>query len=535
MKKIFLPFCIICLLFAGCRLSPMLQSPDRLLSAHWEIQSAEQVKASDTAVSTVSFHPKDWYPALVPGTVLGSLVEDSVFTDVFFDQNLKKIPGSLFDSPWWYRTIFKPGKKPERYYRLRVNGISYRADVWLNGHKIASKDTLAGSFRQFFIDITPYLQSGENVLALKVFHAEKGDLNVGFVDWNPEPADHHMGIWRNIHLLSTGPVSINRPFVQTEVDTVSLQHADITVSAVLQNHSGQEIEGELTGTIEDSLSFSQTVRIAPHTNQKVTFSPENFKELRMESPRLWWIHTLGYPHLYRLHLAFESAQKLSDSLSLNFGVRSVSDYRTKEGFRGYKLNGKKILIKGGGWTDPMLLNATPGYEEAGIDYAVHMNLNALRMEGFWGMNQHLYDLCDKKGILLMTGFSCQWEWANLMHVPDDKHGTIKSPEKIQLAADSWRDQILWLRNHPSIFLWSYGSDKWPRPALEKKYLQILDQYDPTRPFVQSAKEHVSELTGPSGMKMRGPYDYVPPGYWYIDTSFGGAFGFNTETEIGRAH
>jgi exo-1,4-beta-D-glucosaminidase len=132
----------------------------------------------------------------------------------------------------------------------------------------------------------------------------------------------------------------------------------------------------------------------------------------------------------------------------------------------------------------------------------------------------------------MVGFSCQWEWENLMGNKDDKYSAIMSPEQNDIAADSWHDQILWLRNHPSIFTWLYGSDKWPRPELEKRYLATLKDLDPTRPSVSSAKEVKSVITGPSAVKMRGPYDYVPPAYWYVDTAYGGAFGFNTETGPG---
>jgi exo-1,4-beta-D-glucosaminidase len=190
----------------------------------------------------------------------------------------------------------------------------------------------------------------------------------------------------------------------------------------------------------------------------------------------------------------------------------------------------------------MLLNASPEYEEAGIDYAVHMNLNTLRMEGFWGHDQHLYDLCDEKGILLMAGFSCQWEWTEYLGTKEDEHSAIITPEQNEIAAKSWQDQIVWHRNHPSIFLWLYGSDKQPRPSLEKKYLATLQKYDTTRPAISSAADytpgvssapsHISSLTGPTGVKMRGPYDYVPPVYWYVDTANGGAFGFNTETSPG---
>jgi exo-1,4-beta-D-glucosaminidase len=77
-----------------------------------------------------------------------------------------------------------------------------------------------------------------------------------------------------------------------------------------------------------------------------------------------------------------------------------------------------------------------------------------------------------------------------------------------------------------------GSDKLPRPELERKYDQIMQAYDPSRPAVMSAKGLRSEISGDTGVKMNGPYDYVPPIYWFEDTKNGGAFGFNTETGPG---
>ena len=504
------------------------------LQDHWQIQSSAKVNANDEAVSTLQFHPKNWYAAKVPNSTLGSLVDAGMFRDIFFNRNLEKIPDSLFKAPWWYRhTINVEKVNPGQVYRLRFNGISYSADIWLNGKKVASGDTIKGSFRQFVFDVTPFIKKGENVLAVKVTQGGQADLNIGFVDWNPEPADNHMGIWRDVHLMESGPVAIEKPFVITEVDTATLDHANITLRVTLQNFSGKKVNGVLKTTIEKDIHLSKNVSLDPHETKEIILTPEEFHQLSMDHPRLWWTHDLGKPNLYSLGINFDINNHLSDSKKIKFGIRSVSGYMTDRGFRAYRLNGKNILIKGGGWTDPMLLNATPEYERAGIDYAVHMNFNALRMEGFWGEDQHLYNLCDEKGILLMVGFSCQWEWKGIFGGNyEDKYGAIITPEQIDFAAKSWDDQIVWLRNHPSIFLWLYGSDKWPRPELEQKYLDVLKNEDPTRPYAQSAKEWKSEITGPTGMKMRGPYDYVPPSYWYVDTAYGGSFGFNTETGPG---
>ena len=501
---------------------------------HWQIQSSDKVKANDEEISTLKFHPENWYAAKVPNSTLGSLVDAAVFKNVFYNRNLEKIPDSLFQAPWWYRRTFNIEKiNPGQVYRLRFNGISYYADIWLNGKKVASGDTVKGSFRQFVFDVTPFIKKGENVLAVKVTQGAPADLNIGFVDWNPEPADNHMGIWRDVHFMESGPVAIENPFVITDVDTATLSYANIKVRVDLQNFSDKKVSGTLKTNIGNDIHLSTNVSLEPHEIKEVILSSEQYHQLTMMHPKLWWTHDLGEPYLYTLQMNFDINKQLSDSKKIKFGVRSVSGYMTDRGFRAYRLNGKKILIKGGGWTDPMLLNATPEYERAGIDYAVHMNLNAIRMEGFWGSDEHLYNLCDEKGILVMVGFSCQWEWKGIFGGNyEDKYGCIVTPDQMDVAARSWNDQIVWLRNHPSIFLWLYGSDKWPRPELETKYLAVLKEQDPTRPYAQSAKEWKSEITGPTGMKMRGPYDYVPPAYWYIDTSYGGAFGFNTETGPG---
>jgi exo-1,4-beta-D-glucosaminidase len=507
---------------------------DEELQNNWQIQSSDKINDDDEKISDQNYHPRNWYSAKIPSSTLGSLVAAGVFKNIFFNRNLENIPDSLFKSPWWYRKVFNvENLHAQQNYRLKLDGISYRADVWLNGKKVASADTLEGSFRQFMINVTPFIKKGKNVLALKVTQAGPGELNIGFVDWNPEPADNNMGIWRNIHLLASGPVAIEKPFIITDVDTATLNHADISLKVTVHNYSDKKVSGNLRATIEKNIHLSKNVQLNPGESKEIIFDANDYPALKINHPRLWWTHDLGKPNLYSLQINYDINGQVSDSKKMKFGIRSVSGYMTKEGFRGYRLNGKKILLKGGGWTDPMLLDATKSYEKAGIDYAVHMNLNTIRLEGFWGNDQHIYNLCDEKGILIIGGFSCQWEWKNLLGMPtDDKYGAISTPHQIEIAVESWRDQVIWLRNHPSVVLWFYGSDKWPMPQLEQRYLNVLAKEDPTRPYVQSAKEWVSEITGPTGMKMRGPYDYVPPSYWYIDTAYGGAFGFNTETGPG---
>jgi exo-1,4-beta-D-glucosaminidase len=198
------------------------------------------------------------------------------------------------------------------------------------------------------------------------------------------------------------------------------------------------------------------------------------------------------------------------------------------------VNGKKVLIRGGGWVDDIFLREDDKNLEAQLDYVRHMNLNTVRLEGFWGSSQKIYDLADRKGILVMTGYSCQWEWDHYLGAPqaDKKYGAAKDGPNADLLVAYLRDQVVWLRNHPSVLVWVVGSDKLPYPEVEKRYRALLKEIDPSRPYLASAKGWQSDVSGATAVKMLGPYNYVTPNYWWEDKSHGGAYGFNTETGPG---
>jgi len=500
-----------------------------LLNKSWSVQTTNKITGTGGIVSTENYSAKGWYKAEVPSTIMGTLVKDKIYKDFFVGDNLKKIPAEQFKNAWWYRTEFSiPQNHKGQFAKLLFEGINYRADIWLNGKLIADSGSVAGVYRMFEFDITGIInQNGKNVLAVEVFPPKIGEPTIGFVDWNPSSPDKDMGIWRPVKLIFSGDVSINYPFVQSKLDLETLKQAKLTVSAEVRNNLNKKVSGELTGEI-GKISFAKKIILEPGEKSLVTFTPEDFKQLIIKNPKLWWTYNLGKPFLYNLELRFKIDGKISDQCETKFGIREVSDYISSEGYRGYKLNGRKIQILGGGWVDNLFLNNNHANVETQIDYVKQMGLNTIRLEGFWGTSSDLYNICDEKGILMMVGWSCQWEWEDYIGKPADDYGAIKTENDISLISKSFEDQIKWLRNHPAIFLWLYGSDKIPRPELEEKYQAILRKDDPTRPFLASAADHVSSVTGKTDVKMRGPYDYVPPIYWWIDKSNGGAFGFNTE-------
>jgi exo-1,4-beta-D-glucosaminidase len=516
----------------SCAQSPAIG--EITLSGHWTIHRAGEEQAAVLAT--------------VPSTVLGALCEAGIVSEPFFGRNLETIPEARFDTSWWYRTTFDlPRLDVEKeQVRLFLDGVNYRANVWLNGRQILSADTAFGAFRQFACDITPVATERNNELAVEVIPPTAGSFYMGFVDWAPAPPDRNMGLFRPVRIRRSGKASIRHPFVTAQVDTHTLKEAALSVSAELTNHGKETKLLTLEARIGD-IRVEDRFAVEAGETVPVCLTPDKFEELRVREPRLWWPNGLGAPELYTLHLSLKDGNTPVDTVSVRFGIRSVETYLNGQGVRGYKINGREVLIKGAGWVDDLFLRNDTRYNRAQIRYVKEMNLNALRFEGFWGTGQEIYDLCDENGILLMVGWSCQWEWPDYLGLPlevaeedqnkpinegVDKYGVKLTPAEEDLLAGMFRDQVLWLRNHPSIFVWAVGSDAMPKPSLEKRYRACLDACDRSRSLLVSAGEFTSEISGPTGMKMNGPYEYVPPVYWYEDRKLGGAFGFNTETGPG---
>ena len=515
--------------FIGCS-KPVPQDTDIQLNQDWRIFPASSTEFSGETLTTDA-ELNSGYIADVPCTVMGALTANGLHEDALIHMNYKNIDRTQFEEPWWYIKEFSlESLKDGQHAELAFDGISYRADIWLNGTQIASADEHFGPFRQFSYDVTDLLQN-ENRVAVKVYRWQPGEFNIGFVDWNPRPADESMGIFRPVWVRFSDAVSIKNPAIVSQVDTAELDEAWLSVEATLANSSNAEVKGHLTGEF-DGKKFRYPVTLAAGETKTVKVTSEEARALHMKNPRLWWCHNLGNPEMYTMDLAFVVDGKVSDSQPIAFGVRQIDSYLTEENYRGFILNGKKVLIKGAGWTDDIFLRNPDERNFTEVSYVKHMNLNAIRFENVWGTSQNIYDICDQLGVFALVGWSCQWEWEVYTGKPNDRNGCISSEEDMSLIAESFRDQVLWLRNHPSIIGWYGASDMLPRPALEQRYLDTLAKIDSSRPYMVHAGSAKSPLSGPAGMKMWGPYEWQAPYYWYSEEAKGNAIGFNTEIGIG---
>jgi exo-1,4-beta-D-glucosaminidase len=546
------------IVFLSCLL--LAQAPSKSASATsialndgWNLQSSAKVTEGGDVISTAKYVPKGWYTVSVPTTVVAAMVKQKVYPDPGFGMNLRSYPGMDYpiggnfsnipmqpDSPfavaWWYRKgIEIPASFKGKSMWLHFGGINYRANIWLNGKQIAKSEDVAGAWRTYDFNITDAARPGaENVLAVQVFAPTETDLAITFVDWNPAPPDKNMGLWRGVELTSSGPVAIRYPTVVSKVDSPANDNAHLTVTALVKNGTNQPVKGTLKGKIEGA-EFSQDVELAAGENKDVTFTPEQFSQLNFSSPRLWWPAQMGTPNLYNLNLEFDAAGKVSDRSQTHFGIREISSDVVASNARIFTINGKKILIRGGGWATDMMMRENSQRLEDEFRYVQDMGLNTIRLEGKLETPE-FFDLADRKGILVMAGWCCCdfWEkWAKWQ------------PHDFDIAKASLQDQIYRLRSHPSIVMWLNGSDNPPPPDVEEMYLGVEKQLQWPNPVVSSATAKTTSVTGNSGVKMTGPYEYVAPSYWQSDPTAtpphscnpggcGGAYGFNTETSMGPA-
>jgi exo-1,4-beta-D-glucosaminidase len=524
----------------------------RSLHDGWRIQSSAEVAADGAAVSAPGFDVSRWHKTSVPSTVVGALVDDKVYPDPYYGDNITRLPGtgfkpgtnlslhplpegSPFRAGWWYRTEFDvPSPAPAKVFWLKFDGINYRANIWLNGEIVAKAADVAGAFRRYEFDVTRFVRAGApNALAVEVFAPRPDDLAITWVDWNPTPPDKDMGLWQGVSLLGSGPVAVRHPYVATSFDLPSLEVAHLTVQAEVRNAGAEAITATVRGAIGDA-HFSQEVSLGPHEARTLTFAPDKYPALTLRHPRVWWPYRMGSPDLYDLTLEAEVSGTLSDRQTLRFGVRQVESELTKDGHRLFKVNGKPILIRGGGWAPDMMLRPSDDRLEAEFRYVREMGLNTIRLEGKLEP-EAFFDRADREGILVMAGWCCCDHWEQWNGRIEDEQPVVPKWDAttLSIAVKSLEDQILRLRRHPSVFVWLNGSDNPPPAEIERAYLDVLSKCRWKDPSLSSATAKPA-ASGPSGVKMNGPYDYVPPSYWLLDKERGGAFGFNTETSPGAA-
>ena len=498
----------------------------------------KMIKAGDTTdpgekISSSDYPTEKWLPAIVPGTVLNSLVYNQKYPEPYYGVN-NKLESKLIPDlsqvgrdfyTYWFRTEFAvPQSFKGKNVWLQLDGINYRAEVWVNGNLLS---TINGMFIQDYINVTDFVKIGKNnALAVKVYPVDVpgstkpkswgaagefhngGNGNIGLnttmlmtVGWDftfmDGIRDRNTGIWKNISIYATGKVALRHPFIKSELRKPDYDQARETVSVEVINPSTSnsgincKVKGEIVG---ENISFEKSFRVIRGEQKLVTFSPEEFPQLVMNSPRLWWPVNKGPQNLYDLKLTVSVDGVVCDSVKTRFGIREItSDTKTPDKSRVFYVNGKRLFIRGTNWIPEAMLRHSDERTYAELRYTRQSGVNLLRM---WGggiaESDYFFQLCDELGLLVWQEF---WMTGDTRH-PHDK----------ALYMSNVESTVKRIRNHPSLAYYVASNESTEMTGTP----ELLNQLDGTRGYQMQ-----SEC---AGVHDGSPYKQVNPMQHYENTA-----------------
>lgn len=545
MKKVFIfsALCLYCLA-AAAQVTPLVSG--------WRAKKASEVNVDGCHLTMSDPEAAGWLNATVPGTVLTTLVKNGLMPDPYYGMNNEQIPdvyneGRDYYTYWYFTRFSAEGIDSTKQVWLCFRGINYYAEVYLNGRRI-SGDRHEGMFLREKYNITPYVNRKEtNRLAILVEPpAHPGNPNGGqggdgmigrdatmqFTagwDWVQPVRDRNTGIWDQVTIEVTGDVDLQDGYARTRVPGARLpgelqDPAFVTFSVNVVNASGRTIEGEAALSFLGSVE-KKKVRLEPYETTTVSFT-----EIKQTDPRLWWPNGMGQPSLYPAVITFQDKEgKTSDREDLMFGFRETGSYfDEKTGSRVFTVNGQKVFVRGANWiASDAMLRLSAGRYDAEVRMHAEMNMNMIRVWGGSIMERpEFYEACDKYGILVwqdlwITG-DCNGRWPQ-KEKAESQERRREYPDNHSLFIRSLEDQIMMLRNHPSLYLICGGNEFPPPPELEFRVKRTLDK-------LGGGWVYINESTSPDllrktrGGTADGPYNVMEP-LWFFTEKW---FPFNPE-------
>ncbi|KAL7811947.1 family 2 glycoside hydrolase [Trichoderma gracile] len=512
----------------------------RAVIPDWDLKSSSDVSKDLGGLSKPGVDTSSWFHASTSRcTIMGCLINAGVYNDeeLWYSDNLNHVNWGQFSVPWVYRHEFALSPAKGKHFLLQTNGITSKADLFFNGKQIADKEYQSGAYAGRTYDITN-LAAKENALLVQVYPTDYlYDFALGYVDWNPYPSDNGSGIWRDITVKETGSVSMGPVSVLVDIDVpVEKSPATVTVRAEAQNLESHAVEFNAAAVISGNScsgeALKQTIKLAPGERKLVLFTQT------IKKPSIWWPKQWGDQPLYTAEVTFSVNGAVSDTTRTKFGVRKVTSAVNQFNDTQYSVNGHPFQVVGGGYGADMFLRWDSNRFTRIVEYMLDMHQNTIRLEGKME-HPELYEICDEYGLMVMPGWECcdKWEaWAY-----NDELAVFPPPvwdaNDYETANYSMIHEAAMMQHHPSVLTFLVGSDFWPNDEAVVLYANALKNAGWQTPIIASAsKRGFPALLGPGGMKMDGPYDWVPPNYWYdvepSEDRLGAAFGFGSELGAG---
>ena len=363
----------------------------------------------------------------------------------------------------WYRKTFNFQQDCRLTETIiYFEGVYMNATVFVNGHELG---THPYGFTSFFYDITPYLRTGENTMAIKVDNSQQKNCR-----WYTGS-----GIYRNVKLIRTPKMRFEPWGTSISTITVSPQQT-VQVETTVANRQDRPQQAVVQYRVLDDDNLLAT------KEEHVTLEAGEIRTLKtqitLNGAKLWSPET---PRLYNLECRLQSSDGLlSDQVSTHFGVRSI-EYSAQKGLL---LNGQPLKLNGGCLHHDNGPLGAAAYRDAEWRKARLMKeagFNAVRCSHN-PPSEAFLDACDHLGLLVIDESFDGWR-------------SSKTPHDYSTLFDQWwtkdiESMVLRDRNHPSVFCWSIGNEiierKTPEAVLTAYALAgYVHKLDPTRPVTSA--------------------------------------------------
>lgn len=474
------------------RVSYSLSSAEK--GVNWTLAPQAEITDGGKAISVPGYKLKGTemgaVKAVVPGVVFTSYVEAGKEECPEYADNIYRVDETKYNRPFWYRAEFDIPQQVEegQHVWLCFDNTCKYADFWFNGHKVSgtedSSRDVKGHMMRTRLDVTPYINKvGKNAVAVlitdvdqKKTRTDKGPYGVACSpaylsgagwDWMPYIPGRLNGIPGKVTLDITGDVVMDDPWIRSYLPT--MDEAQLSVQSGLKNVSADKQKVTLRGTImPGNIQFEKTIVVEAGQTGHVKIDRRDIQDLVVKNPKLWWPNGYGEPFLYQACLETVVDGRVTDSKTIDFGIRKYEYYWDKNKVDMPVLtvlcNGQKIFMKGGNWgmSEYLLRYHDEDYETA-IRLHKEMNYNTIRLWTGCVTDDEFYDYCDKYGILVWTDF---WLYVSYNDVVE---------HDVFLA--NARDKVRRLRNHASIAVWCGANECRPVADLDKGCEMIVMEED----------------------------------------------------------
>ncbi|CAG7628040.1 glycoside hydrolase family 2 TIM barrel-domain containing protein [Paenibacillus allorhizosphaerae] len=370
----------------------------------------------------------------------------------------------------YVRSFEVPSEWAGRPVHISFQGVESAFYVWLNGDFVGySEDT----FTPAEFDLTPYLQEGDNKLAVEVYRWCDASWLEDQDFWRLS------GIFREVYLFAPPSVSIYDFAADPRLDDELVQ-GDLAVRAKIVDYYES---GSGPVTVEAMLYDGGPSGWQPLWDAPLKAAGTPVKEGNMElhvagavkRPRLW---SAEHPNLYTLVLSLKNADgRLVETVSCRIGFRR---FELKDGLM--QINGKRIVFKG---VNRHEFSCDSGravtYEDMARDIKLMKshNINSVRTSHY--PNHPLwYDLCDEYGLYVIdeTNLETHGSWK---YGQKDEGDTVpgSKPEWTGAVLDRCNSMLQRDKNHPSVIIWSLGNESFGGDNFIKMH-DFLKASDPTR-------------------------------------------------------